>query len=155
MNIFTNFTEYNRNLHYNQCSKCRINSGCVTTFIRKAGETDLTPLKFCILCAPHLHTYGDTPTEQTPLNTKTQKNNHLGEYYVLSEHIHVDTLQATYKGCGNGTIVIEKATGLIAEMKYSDDTMYYDSHGEIRWQDDKRICLTCYFANSCAWLIQH
>lgn len=41
--------------------------------------------------------------------------------YNLFESFHDNDAHSRYRGCGNGWIQVEKATGLIVEMSYSDD----------------------------------
>lgn len=72
MNIFTNFAEYNQNLHYNQCHKCRVVTGCVTVLLIKAGSDEKTSTPFCAACAPALHTY-------------SVKENSVNMYYLEDE----------------------------------------------------------------------
>lgn len=69
MNIFTNFSEYMRNLRYKQCNKCRVVTGCVTVLVPKYGSDDKNETPLCADCAPALHTYN-------------VKDNSVNMYYI-------------------------------------------------------------------------
>lgn len=48
------------------------------------------------------------------------RSHQLGRYYSLLDHFGEDK-ERRYRGCGNGFIVVSKATGEVVEMSYADD----------------------------------